>query len=206
MHPRILVIASWIGLVASCGGSALAHRSAQATAGAAAPPPGGPAPVATQIPEQLVIEGSLSVKVGEIGDIVPALRALVEQAGGRVINEVITGAETSWEAQLKLRLPPGKVEEVVGFLSRRGEITEKRITATDVSKQLFDQEIALKNLQTTLERLRQLMAQGGLKVPEILQIEQEMTRLRGQIEQIEGEQRFLKDSVALARLDISLCR
>jgi hypothetical protein len=50
------------------------------------------------------------------------------------------------------------------------------------------------------------MKQGGLKIQEILQVEQEMTRLRGQIEQIEGEQRFLKDRVALATLDIAMTR
>jgi len=105
-----------------------------------------------------------------------------------------------------VRLPPAHVDELLAFLAKHGDITEKRITATDVSKQLFDQELALKNLHVTLDRLAQVMAQGGLKVPEILQIEQEMTRLRGQIEQIEGDQRFLKDRVALATLDISMTR
>ena len=206
MTTRIVIVASYMALAASCGGAAMARKSAVQVGAAPTPIAAGPTPATTQIPEQLVIEGFLSVRVDEVSDLVPSLRALVEQGGGRVINEVVTGAETSWEAQVKLRLPPNRVEEVVGFLAKRGEITEKRITATDVSKQLFDQEIALKNLQTTLDRLRQVMAQGGLKVPEILQIEQEMTRLRGQIEQIEGEQRFLKDRVALATLDIALTR
>jgi hypothetical protein len=160
----------------------------------------------SMIPEQLVIEGALMVRVDEIGDVVPSLRGLVEASGGRVINEVVTGAERSWNALLKVRVPPSRVEEVVAHLAKRGEILEKRITSSDVSKQLFDQEIALKNLRTTLERLTALMGQGGLKVPEILQIEQEMTRLRGQIEAIEGEQRFLKDRVAFATLDISISR
>jgi len=207
MNARILGIASCVA-IASCGGAAYKSAAQVApTGGGSAAVPGSTAgPIATQIPEQLMIEGSLTVEVGEIGDIVPSLRALVEQAGGRVINESVTGAETSWSAQLKVRLPPAKVDEVVAFLAKRGDILDKHITATDVSKQLFDQDIALKNLSTTLERLRQLMTQGGLKVPEILQIENEMTRLRGQIEQIEGEQRFLKDRIALATLDISLSR
>ena len=188
--------------VAACGGAP--HRKGiSPTAVASA---GATVANATQIPEQLVIEGSLTIEVEEIADVVPALRASVEQMGGRVINEAVRGAELSWSAQLKIRIPPAKVEELVAVLAKRGQIIDKRITATDVSKQLFDHEIALKNLRVTLERLTQLMAQGGLKVPEILQIEQEMTRLRGQIEQIEGEQRFLTDRVTLATLDISMSR
>jgi len=158
------------------------------------------------IPEALVIEGTLGVEVGEINDIVPSLRATVESLGGRVVSEEVSGAEQSWSAQLKLRLPPDKVETVVGFLAGRGDITTKRINATDVSKQLFDQELAIKNLRTTLDRLTVLMGSPGLQVQQILEIEKEMTRIRGQIDQLEGDQRFLKDRVAYATLDVSISR
>jgi hypothetical protein len=188
----------WCAL-AACAGRAPMRAQTVSAAGPAGAASG--AAIATGAPamiaEQLVIEGSLTVHVDEIADVVPALRAIVEGGGGRIINEVVTGAERSWHAQLKLRLPPGKVDEVVQFLGKRGEILDKRITASDVSKQLFDQELALKNLRTTLERLSALMGQGGLKVPEIL---------RGQIETIEGDQRWLKDRVAFATLDISISR
>ena len=50
------------------------------------------------------------------------------------------------------------------------------------------------------------MATGGLQVAQILQIEQEMTRIRGQIDQLEGDQRFLKDRVAFATLDVAITR
>ncbi|MBX3160535.1 MAG: DUF4349 domain-containing protein [Deltaproteobacteria bacterium] len=206
---RFLALAALCALSA-CGRGGPMYASASPVSPAAGAGAAAGAAIATGVPslmpEQLVIEGTLTVRVDEIGDVVPALRALVEGAGGRIINEVVTGAERSWMAQLKVRVPPSRVEEVAGFLAKRGQIDEKRITSSDVSKQLFDQEIALKNLHTTMERLNALMAQGGLKVAEILQIEQEMTRLRGQIEAIEGEQRFLKDRVAYATLDIGLTR
>ncbi|MBA3539680.1 MAG: DUF4349 domain-containing protein [Deltaproteobacteria bacterium] len=214
---RIALIAVLGPLVFGCGMSS----SKYALAGSA--PMMSPAPVATstggapaamaggggstmQIPEAMVIEGSIALEVGEINDIVPALRAQVEAIGGRVINESISGGERSWSAHLKLRLPPAKVEEVVAFLAKRGDILSKNVSATDVSKQMFDQELAIKNLRTTLDRLTQLMATGGLQVPQILQIEQEMTRIRGQIDALEGEHRFLKDRVALATLDVSIAR
>lgn len=160
----------------------------------------------TQIPEQLVIEGSMTVEVGEVGDIVPSLRTMVEAGGGRVITERVFGGETSWSATLKLRLPPEKVEGVVDWLAKRGDILDKSINATDVSRQLFDQELALENLQATSDRLQALLAQPGLGMNDILAIEKELTRIRGEIEGIKGSQRFLKDRVALATLDVSLRR
>jgi hypothetical protein len=206
MRRSLLIVAMWL-LVPCCGASSRHASYAQA-----GPPPGpagpaaGGAVVATEIPEQLVIEGSVSVEVEEVSDVGPQLHELVAQLGGRVINEAVTGAEATWSARFTVRVPPNKVDDLLAFLAKHGAITDKRITASDVSKQLFDQDIALENLHVTLDRLAQVMAAGGLKVQEILQIEQEMTRLRGQIEQLEGDQRFLKDRVALATLEIAMSR
>ena len=69
----------------------------------AAPAPSAPAPTvpgnpsALQFPEQLVIEGSLTAEVTEVGDLISALRTVVEAAGGRVIEETVSGGETSVE-------------------------------------------------------------------------------------------------------------
>lgn len=199
---RYIVVLALVSVACSAGGPRAAMSPAMAASGALAT---GPA-AAMQIPEAMVIEGTISLEVEEIKDVVPAVRAQVEAAGGRIINENVSGAATSWSAQIRLRLPPEKVQEIVSFLSTRGEITAKNISATDVSKQLFDQDLAIKNLRTTLDRLTALMGTSGLQVPQILQIETEMTRIRGQIEQLEGDQRYLKDRVAFATLSLSISR
>lgn len=192
-------------LVACAAGPA--YRSA-AYAGAAAPAAlvASAEPTAIQLPEQLVIEGSLTVEVGEVADLISGLRAVVEQGGGRVITEEVSGAETSWRADLRLRLPPDQVDAVVAWLAGKGDILDKRINATDVSRTLFDQELALANLQATSDRLQAILAGPGLVMADVLAIEKELTRIRGEIEAIKGAQRFLRDRVALATLDIALRR
>ena len=211
---RVTTLVFAILVTSACGAAPRMHAMAPAPPSLAAPTATGAAgiasaggtPLATQLPEQLVIEGTVSIEVDEPGDVVPATHAEVARLGGRVIEESVSGAEASWSAQLKLRVPPDQVDPVLAFLAHRGRIVDKHITATDVSRQMFDQDIALKNLHVTLDRLTQLMAQGGLKIDDVLRIEQEMTRLRGQIEQLEGDQRFLKDRVSLATISVSITR
>jgi hypothetical protein len=162
---------------------------------------------ATQaLPEQLVVQGSVSLQVDDPEKTASALREEVARVGGRVVSEQVDGAAESWRAQIRLRLPPAGVQSVTDWLERHGEIISKRIEASDVSRTLFDQDIALTNLTTTLERLRKLLDGGGLSMQDILGIEREMTRLRGEIERIKGEKRFLEDRVALATLDIYIGR
>jgi len=179
---------------------------------APAPPPAGPATVATgteEVPvlkEQLVVEAWLSVEVEDAEATTTALHALVEKSQGRIVSEQVSGAAESWSASIQLRLPPRAVSSIIDWLGQQGEVTSKRIQGTDVSKTLFDQEIALKNLTLTLERLRKLLDAGGLQMKDILEVEKEMTRLRGEIERIKGEKRFLEDRVALATVSVELRR
>jgi hypothetical protein len=181
-----------------------------AATGGSAP---GPQAVATDtkagaavLKEQLVVEAWLSVEVENASETAAALRALVEKSEGRIVSEQVYGAAESWSASIQIRLPPRSVSSVIDWLGHQGDITSKRIQGTDVSKTLFDQELALQNLTLTMERLRKLLDAGGLQMKDILEIEKEMTRLRGEIERIKGEKRFLEDRVALATVNVQLSR
>jgi hypothetical protein len=221
MTLRALIFPSLLSLAVfhstACAGGRMAPRSAaqvafdgQSNGGGAASSQSaittGSDTALTAIPEQLVIEGTLRVEVDKIVDLVDALRTQVNTAGGRVVLESVNGAETSWSATLKLRLPPSSVDAVVTWLGQRGTIVEKLITANDVSKELFDQELEITNQQAALDRLTKLMEQGGLSMADILSVEKEMSRIRGRIDELKGATRFTKDRVGFATLNVYLSR
>lgn len=154
--------------------------------------------------EHRVIEGWLEIEVERVAETAAAIRARVEGSGGRVIEEQVGGGATSRHGHVQVKIPPAEVDGFLAWIAKQGELRGKRIQSTDVSRQLFDQVIALDNLQRTMDRLRALLEREGLNMQEILAIEKEMTRLRGEIERIKGEQRFLQHKVALATLTIQL--
>ncbi len=225
VHPRPLSVRRlppiWLPALAAAAlitavgcGAAMAKQAAAPTSamGAMAPVDQAsttttPGDIATQLPkEQLVVEGQIGIEVDDVTRTTADTRTQAEAMGGRVIRESMSGGAQSWTGMLEVRLPPDRVEPFVAWLTRQGEITRKEIRATDVSRTLFDQQIALDNLKTTLDRLRQLYQHEGLTTADILEIEKEMTRIRLEIERIEGEKRFLEDRVAYATLDIDIAR
>lgn len=166
-----------------------------------------PTPTRPAKPAQaLVVEGWLSVEVKDVPTTAQQIRDHVGQAGGRITNDQISGGARSVSGHLKIKLPPERVDDFLAWLDKRGTINNKRIQGTDVSRTLFDQAIALENLQLTLDRMRKLLDKQGLAMNDILAIEREMTRLRGEIERIKGEKRFLEYRVAMATLDVNLTR
>jgi hypothetical protein len=184
-----------------------AGAAAQAVPGGA-PPPSQASPQARgkALEEKLVVEGWLGLDVDDVPGTVAAIRAQAVAAGGRVVREEVSGGARSWSGSLEVKLPPGGVSSFLDWLQKQGNVRDKRIQATDVSRTLFDHQIALDTYEQTLARLRKLLERDGLDMKDILAIENEMTRLRGEIERIKGEKRFLEHRVALATLNISVRR
>ncbi len=210
----LLLMVLWFS---GCGGARGSKSSfpsmayAPTAVGSAAGSPGGATATAAEVaipelPQQLVVEGSLQLAVAEPAGLLPALRAQIEQQGGRIVEESESGLAAEWQARVKLRVPPAQLDAVLAWLATRGDVLDKQLLTSDVAKQLFDAELALKNATITSERLEALIKHGGLTMADVLAVERELTRLRGEIETIKGQAAFLKDRVALSTLEIIFSR
>src|SRR5260221_1401097 len=171
--------------------------------GAAPPPVATPiTPAVTAAPEQLVVEMWMDVQVDNAIKPATAIGERVIAAGGRVVS---SNAEGTASVALVLRVPPARAPDLATWLATQGRVESKRTLATDMSKELFDRELALQNLRVTMARLEKLAARD-VPLAALLDVEKEMTRVRGDIERIEGEQRFLVDRVQYATFNITLSR
>ena len=201
VRRRVIPSTSWRDIVAVArsddgddnGGSSTA-TSPPPTAEPIAPP------VTPAAPEQLVVELWLAMQVDDVVKSTATIGQRVTAAGGRVVSSNVEGRSS---AALVLRVPPGKASELSTWLASLGSLESQRSLATDVSKELFDRDLAVQNLRVTMARLEKL-AEHELPLSELLEIEKEMTRVRGEIERLEGEQRFLTDRVQYATINITL--
>jgi hypothetical protein len=161
---------------------------------------------APALPEQLVVEGWIGLEVDDVQKTAIAIREQVVASGGRVVSENLGGSGDGWSGDLEIRLPPQRAASFLGWLETAGDVRSRRVQGTDVSRTLFDQELALQNLGLTMARLQKLLERQDMDMKDVLAVEVELTRVRGEIDRIKGEQRFLKDRVALATLHVSLSR
>jgi Domain of unknown function (DUF4349) len=150
--------------------------------------------------EQLVVEMWMDMQIDDVTKAVADVTQRVVAGGGRVVSTNLVGVSS---AALVIRMPPAKTSELATWIDTLGVTESKRTLATDVSKQWFDNDLALKNQRVTMDRLEAL-AKRDLPLADVLQVEKEMTRVRGEIERIEGEQRFLADRVQYATINLTL--
>jgi hypothetical protein len=153
--------------------------------------------------EMLDIEGHVSLQVPKVKSALRALRELATRAGGVVTQERVDTASEYGAAQVTLRLPSSRAQNLLDQLETLGRVLSQSVEAKDIGKEYFDAQVRLSSLELTLHRYEEILTHAS-KVEEILRIEQELGRLRAEIEQVKGNLRWLSDRAARATLHVAL--
>jgi hypothetical protein len=151
----------------------------------------------------LDIEAHVMLQVANVKRGVKALHDLAARTGGVVTDERVDSASQNGSAELTLRIPSRATQAVFDDLEKLGSVLNQTVTARDIGKEFFDANLRLSSLTATLHRYEEILSKAG-KVEEILRIEQELARLRAEIEQVKGNLRWLSDRAARATLHVAL--
>jgi hypothetical protein len=175
------------------------------------PGEGGAALVATARPsgaadsgERLILNGSATVRTVDVAALVRVVRDHTIQVGGAVVGEVVDGNAEEGRATMRLRLPPAATVGFVDWLAAQATLEARNLETTDVSREYVDQALAIKNLGITMGRLQDLAKRPNAELKDVLEVERELTRVRGELERIAGEHRLLEDRIARATLTVNI--
>lgn len=154
--------------------------------------------------EKLVITGEVTAITDDVAGLVADIRKHAIGVGGSIANEGIDGDAQHRNAAMTLRLPPAAMGAFVDWLAERSTLDRRHLLTTDVSRQYFDRDLAIRNLEVTMGRLHELAKRQNADLKEVIAVEHEMTRVRGELERLRGEQRVVGDQVARATLTVTI--
>jgi hypothetical protein len=185
-----------------------ADRAASKT-GLATQPANAPAPLA-QVPEgaradfgrQVIRAAVLRIEVVKFDAGSKALVRVAESAGGFIADSNISQEEPPY-GTFTLRVPAIRFSEVLDRIGALGKVTGRRVTGQDVTEEFVDLQARIRNLEHHERQLLTFM-EKAVKVADLLAIEQETTRVRGEIEQLTGRLRFLGNRVEMATVEVAL--
>lgn len=225
---RFLVLVALLTIVPGCGRQSPASETdvapmaaprmmaegeaAKAMMAPAAPPPqaqagAGATSAAVAVPTErkIIRNGSLTLEVRALDEALAAIRAATEKAGGYVTNES-QGKDQYGARQgaITCRVPAGQLDKTLAAFQALGKVEGVNVSAEDITEQYFNLEIRLRNQQDLETRFRQLLDKPGNKVSDLLEIERELARVRGEIDELEGRKRFWDNQVSLSTLTVQL--
>ena len=99
-----------------------------------------------------------------------------------------------------LRIPAPQLDAALAELKKLGRVENEAQGGEEVTQQYVDLEARLKNSQHTEQRLVQMLGQRTGKLQDVLKVELEIDRVRGEIEQMQAEKKELSERVTFATL------
>lgn len=106
--------------------------------------------------------------------------------------------------QASLRIPAPELSSAVSDLKTIGRVENESQSGEEVTQQHTDLVARLKTSRETERRFRTILQQRTGNAVEILQVEEGIARVRGDIERMEAEQKALEHRVDFATVDLQL--
>jgi Flp pilus assembly protein TadB len=106
--------------------------------------------------------------------------------------------------QASLRIPSPELSLAVADLKTLGRVETESQSGEEVTPQHTDLVARLKNSRETEQRFRTILRQRTGNVVEVLQVEEGIARVRGDIERMEAEQKTLENRVDFATVELQL--
>lgn len=162
-------------------------------------------PVSSRTTSMLIRTGTASIEVEDIARGIADARRLVGALGGHVANTgVQSGRDQVPSATLELKVPAERFDQAVNGLEPLGRVESVNVDAQDVGEEYVDVSARVGTAKRLEERLVSLLATRGARLEDILSIERELARVRGEIERYEGRLRYLDARLAMSTLTVTL--
>ncbi|MEO6710714.1 MAG: DUF4349 domain-containing protein [Planctomycetota bacterium] len=143
----------------------------------------------------MIYSASLRLVVVSAPETMKSIQTLAEKAGGHL--------QESDARSITIRVPAAAFDATIAQIADLGEVVDRSIKASDITEQMLDLNIRLDNARRTRERLLEHLAKSQ-KIEDTLKIEQELSRVSGDIEQMEGRLRYLQSQIDMSTIRVEL--
>ena len=106
--------------------------------------------------------------------------------------------------QGSLRIPAAELSSAVNDIKALGRVENESQSGEEVSRQHADLVNRLRTARETEQRFRGILQQRTGNLADVLEVEEGIARVRGDIERMEGEQKALEHRVDFATVELQL--
>jgi Domain of unknown function (DUF4349) len=153
---------------------------------------------------KVIRTGRIDLTVASYDESRARLDAMVESAGGYIDSTQVDRHGTVNSAVIVIRVPADAFTSMLPGLRQLGDITNETTSAADITAQFVDTEAQLASAQQLEKRLLELATAKNGTLDQVLTVERELARVRGEIESYQGHLKQWSDQVSLSTLTITM--
>ncbi len=165
--------------------------------------------MAAQTREMKIIKtGTIYAQTEDYDTFLNDLNAKVDSLGGFIENnntEVyqVYDNDKLMHGNLKLRVPQENFYELINYLESFTEVRRKNVSENDVTKEYYEKDNRVKNLEVQEQHLRDLFEKAQT-VEEMLQIENELRRIRTEIDALNISLADINDRAMMSTINLEV--
>jgi len=152
---------------------------------------------------KIVKTGSMTLEVGNITETMDEVAEMADELSGYVVSSYKYEYERGVSGRIVIRVPFERFEEAFARLRQLAiAVPYETTTATDVTEEYVDLEAQLSNLLATEAQYLALLEKAE-NVEEMLMVQKELSKVRGEIEQIEGRMKYLEQTSETSLIEVN---
>ena len=168
-----------------------------------------PKPGETPAPEvanrKLIRNATVELEIVSFDDAVQKITAFAKEERGYVATtNSQKQANGKLHGQVVVKILPENLDRFLQKIRGLGELKNQTLGTEDVTKAYLDTDARLKNARVMEQRLIDMLKTKTGKVSDLLQVEKELSRVREEIEKMQGELKYWDSQVQFATVTISL--
>lgn len=163
------------------------------------------------VDRKVIRTGQMEIQVSDTRGAMDAVTRLVDRSGGYVSSSEVnpSGSDGQPTITLTIRVPAGDLDTALAAIRELSEeVVYESIQSQDVTEEYVDIESRLRNLTALETELVALLAevrlQGDADPQKILTVFNEVSRVRGEIEVLEGRRRLIDNQASLSTISVTI--
>ncbi len=156
-------------------------------------------------PRLIIRTADMSIIVTDTEQAMTGIAQMAEDNDGWVVSSnVFQYDETAKTGNMTVRIPAAGFQSFIDAVQLMSvEVTRISTSGQDVTEEYIDLSARLENLEATADRVRAFLDETK-NVEEALAVNQELSRLEGEIEVLKGRIKYLEQSSAFSTVTVDL--
>ena len=148
---------------------------------------------------------NISIEVKNLDESINQLNEIILLFNAEIISSNKGGMDFGQPyANIRIRVLSGNLDSAINeFKKLSTKIISENIYTNDVTEEFIDTEARLKIMKSTEDRFNSLLLKSET-VEEIIQVEKELMRIRGDIESLEGRLNYLSKTTDTSEINLNL--
>lgn len=154
---------------------------------------------------KIIFTASIELIVDEFEGVTKSVGALAKRHGGFVSKSHLVGSEGEpRRGDWTLRIPSQNLDAFVDASKALGQVRSHRQDSEEVTAEYIDLESRIRNLTAEEARLLKHLDESTRSLKDILNVEREISRVRGEIERAQGRRNVLTNLTSLATVTLTV--